>query len=276
MTEKKRKLFCDINPTTYALSVEKGIIKRHIQNFLSKETFASTKSDELLPNLVATHRNELIKKGKGIDPVLQENKAVNINLACQKLNGLIIKPGETFSFWVTVGKTSRKNGYKEGRVIIANRLRPGVGGGLCNLGNTVHRMVLHSTLDTTEFHSHSDALAPDHGHRVPLSSGTSVSYNYIDYRFKNNTDQKFQLRLWCEDGELRGELRSEKELPYTFEIVEENHHFHKEGEKYFRISQIYKVVKDRKTGEIVDKILILDNHSEVMFDYSDIPPEDIM
>lgn len=77
---------------------------------------------------------------------------------------------------------------------------PGLGGGLCNLGNTIHLLVLHSPLTVTEFHSHSDALAPDHGKRVPFSSGTSVSYNYIDYRFKNNTDQNVQLLLGVKTG----------------------------------------------------------------------------
>ena len=150
---------------------------------------------------------------------------------------------------------------------------PGLGGGLCNLGNTIHLLVLHSPLTVTEFHSHSDALAPDHGKRVPFSSGTSVSYNYIDYRFKNNTDQNVQLLLWCENGKLCGELRSEREFPYYYEIIEENHHFHKEKEKFFRISQIYRNVIDRATGEITDKQLIRDNHSEVMYDYDQIPQE---
>lgn len=223
--------------------------------------------------MVFSYSSTLIKKGKGIDPVLQKNKARNIRLASAKINGLIIRPGETFSFWKTVGKTTKRRGYRDGRIIIGDKLMPGLGGGLCNLGNTIHLLVLHSPLTVTEFHSHSDALAPDHGKRVPFSSGTSVSYNYIDYRFKNNTDQNVQLLLWCEKGKLCGELRSEKEFPHYYEIIEENHHFHQEKEKFFRISQIYRNVIDRSTGKITDKELIRDNHSEVMYDYDQIPPE---
>ena len=152
---------------------------------------------------------------------------------------------------------------------------PGVGGGLCNLGNTIHNLVLLSPLDVTEFHSHSDALAPDEGKRVPFSSGTSVCYNSQDYRFQNNTDQDVQLLLWCEDGKLNGELRSEKEFPNDYRIVEENHRFQKEGDKYYRVSKIYKETIDKQTGEVIDKELILDNHSEVMFDYSQIPQDQI-
>ena len=271
--KKEKKLFCEICPLTYEISKSKEICKRHIQDLTGKEKFSTLKQKEKLPNVVFSYSSTLIKKGKGLDPVLQKNKARNIRLASAKINGLIIRPGETFSFWKTVGKTTKRRGYRDGRIIIGDKLMPGLGGGLCNLGNTIHLLVIHSPLTVTEFHSHSDALAPDHGKRVPFSSGTSVSYNYIDYRFKNNTDQNVQLLLWCEKGKLCGELRSEKEFPHYYEIIEENHHFHQEKEKFFRISQIYRNVIDRSTGKITDKELIRDNHSEVMYDYDQIPPE---
>ena len=76
-------------------------------------------------------------------------------------------------------------------------------------------------------------------------------------------------------GELCGELRSEKEFPYRYKLVEENHHFKKENDKYYRISQVYRLVIDRKTNKEVKKELILDNHSEVLYDYSLIPKEQI-
>ena len=184
---------------------------------------------------------------------------------------MLIHPGETFSFWKVIGKTSKRKGYRNGRIIVGDKIKPGVGGGLCNLGNTLHLLVLHSPLTVTEFHSHSDALAPDHGQRIPFSSGTSVSYNYIDYRFKNNTDQDVQLFVWCKDGKLYAELRSERKFPYCYEIVEEDHHFHKEEDKFFRISRIYRNVIERTSGKVVEKQLVRNNHSEVMFDYELIP-----
>ena len=271
--KKEKKLFCEISPTTYAISQSKERCKRHIKNLISREKFCHIKQKEKLPNLVSEYSCELIKRGKGIDPVLQKNKARNIKLASAKINRIIIHPGEVFSFWKVIGKTSKRKGYRDGRIIVGDKLMPGLGGGLCNLGNTLHLLVLHSPLTVTEFHSHSDALAPDHGKRVPFSSGTSVSYNYIDYRFKNTTDQDVQLCVWCKDGKLYGELRSEREFPERYEIFEEDHHFHKEGKKFFRISKIYRNVIDRKSGSVVEKQIIRDNHSEVMFDYELIPKE---
>lgn len=272
----KGKLFCEINPTFYAISEQKEICKRHLKNLMSKEKFAKEKRAEKLPNVVYTQRSGLIKRGPGIDPVLQENKAVNIDLAAKEINSIVIHPGETFSFWKTVGKTSRRKGYKDGRVIIANGLQPGTGGGLCNLSNTLHLLVLHSPLTVTEIWKHSDALAPDEGGRHPFATGTSVSYNNIDYRFRNDTHQDVQLCVWVEGETLMAELRSEREFPCRYEITEEGHHFHKEDDgKYYRISKIYRESYDKKSGELLEKELIWDNHSMVMFDPALIPKDQI-
>ena len=264
-------LFCEIHPICYEISVQKEICKRLIKDMFGNDKFATTIAHDVLPNIVASYSSHLIKRGPGIDLRLQENKVVNIRLACEKINGIIIHPGETFSFWRTVGKTSKSKGYKDGRVIIGGRLIPGLGGGLCNLGNTIHRMILHSPMEVTEFHSHSDALAPEEGERTPFSTGTSISYNYIDYRFKNTADQDVQICVWCDDDNLYGELRSEREFPWSYELVEENPHFQKEGEKYFRVSKIYRNTINKATGDNIEKELVLDNHSEVMYDYALIP-----
>ena len=273
MLWNKDKLFCEINPTCYAISLQKEVLKRHIKNMTGNEKFAKTIQSKKLPNIVSSHSSNLIKRGKGIDITLQKNKAVNIKLSCEKINGIVIHPGEVFSFWKTVGKTTKRKGYKDGRVLVGNRIEPGIGGGLCNLGNTIHLLVLHSPLAVTEFHNHSDALAPDGEKRVPFSTGTCISYNNIDYRFKNNTDQDIQILVWCENEKLYAELRSEREFPWSYELIEENHHFKKENDKYYRISKIYKRVTDKVTGEEISKELVLDNHSEVLFDYDLIPKE---
>ena len=222
-----RKLFCDINPTTYKISLEKEIFKRNVKDLFSEEKIAKQHSKEVLPNIVKSHSSILIRKLNGVDLRLQENKVTNIMLACNKVNGLIIHPGETFSFWKTVGKATQKKGYKEGLVISSKGLTSGYGGGLCQMANMIHWLVLNSPLEVTELHHHSDALFPDERRRVPFGTGTSVSYNNIDYRFRNNTDQDVQILVWIEDGELLGELRSEREFPYRYKLIEENHHFKK-------------------------------------------------
>ena len=270
-----RRLFCDINKTCYKISVIKETLRRNLKDLLSREKIAYAKSDTALPVIVKSHTSILIRKLHGVDPQLQKNKITNIEKAGAKINGVIIRPGETFSFWSLIGNPSRKAGYKEGLVISRKGLTKGYGGGMCQLANMIHWLVLNSPLTVTELHHHSDALFPDDRRKVPFGTGTSVAYKYVDYRFKNTTDQDVQILVWCEDGELCGELRCKKEFPLRYRLVEENHHFHKENGRYYRISQIYKIAVERASGQEIWKKLVLDNHSEVMYDYSLIPEDQI-
>ena len=270
-----RKLFCELNPVCYEISRKKEITKRKIKNIVGKDKIAKEHLDYELPNIVKSHSSILISKLHGIDMNLQENKITNIELACKKVNRIVIHPGEVFSYWETIGQPTKRKGYKEGLVISKKGMKSGFGGGLCQMGNMIHWLVLNSPLEVVELHHHSDALFPDDRRRVPFGTGTSVCYNNLDYRFKNNTDQNVQILVWVENGELCGELRSEKEFLLRYKLVEENHHFKKEGKKYFRISQVYRIVIDRKTNKEIRKELILNNHSEVMYDYSLIPKDQI-
>ena len=73
MLWKKDVLFCDISPTTYAISEKKEILKRHIKNLTGKEKFCHEYRSDKLPNLLSSYNCGLIKTGKGIDIRLQEN-----------------------------------------------------------------------------------------------------------------------------------------------------------------------------------------------------------
>lgn len=269
-----RKQFCQISPACYKIAVVKEIWKRKILDLFSGEDFAREKSREKLPQRIFGFSSNMIKRAPGVDLTTQFNKAENIRLACAQIHGILIRPGQTFSFWRIVGKNTKKKGYKEGRVITGEGLTTGLGGGLCNLGNSINRTILHSPLTVTEFHTHSDALAPDGGNRIPLNTGTSVSYNYVDYRFKNNTNQIFQLLAWCQEEELCIELRAEQPVANGYRLEEEDHHFRKEGEDYYSVSKLYRIITDPEGNEI-SRELIWDNHSVVMYDHGLIPQDRI-
>lgn len=271
----ERKLFCEINPIFYDISVYKERRIRDFKNSLERYKLATKKLDYELPNIIKSHTSIILRKLHNVNKQLQVNKKTNLEIASKKINRLVIHPGEIFSFWYLVGQTTRKKGYKKGLVISKTGFRAEVGGGLCQLANMIHYLVLNSPLEVVELHHHSDALFPDDRRRVPFGTGTSVFYNYLDYRFKNTLDQDIQLLIWVDNDVLCGELRSEKEIPYRYKLVEENHHFRKEGEKYYRISQVYRITIDKKTKKEIKKEMILDNHSEVMYDYNLIPKEQI-
>lgn len=272
----RRKLFCELGPKCYQISLEKEILLRHIKDLFANNKFSKTKVDYILPNTVKSHTSIMVRKLYGVDIKLQESKVTNIEIACKYINKVVIHPGETFSFWKLVGNTTKKRGFKDGLVIyVDGKLRPGIGGGICQMANMIHWLVLNSPLKVIEIHHHTDALFPDERRTVPFGTGTSVSYNNLDYRFINSTNQDVQILVWCEGGELCGELRSEKPFEYRYRLVEEGHCYIKEGNDYYRVSKIYKETIDRLDNIIINRELILDNHSKVMYDHKLIPKDQI-
>lgn len=270
-----RKLFCELGPRAYMLSVQKGVVLKSVSDLFKGEKYARKKSEQALDNIIKSHSSLIVRRLEGVDIELQQNKETNLILAAKSINGIIIRPGETFSLWRLIGHPTAKKGYKEGLTISKrNGLGRGVGGGLCQIANMIHWLVLHSPLETTEKHHHSDALFPDEKRRVPFGTGTSIFYNTLDYRFINRTNDIFQLLVWVEDGYLCGELRSSAPCNNRYKIYEEDHHFRKEGDDYYRISKVYRSIISKNGGSEI-KELILDNHSKVLYDHSLIPEEQI-
>ena len=263
----ERKLFCEISPFTYRLSMEKEILKRHVQDLLRKTQFARERTAESLPVVVYRH-NSLIRRRLGnVNMQLQENKATNLALAVKHIDGLVIRPGETFSVWKLIGRTSKRKGYKEGLTIAKSKPSQGIGGGMCQLSNLIHWLVLHSELTITEHHHHDGLdLFPDFGRQIPFGTGTSISYNYIDYRFRNDTRNTYQLRLWTDDEYLRGELRATEQQSRTFHIHAENEFFSRENGVVYRNGEVYRDIFDRASGQRLDSQLIRTNHARVMYD----------
>ena len=265
-----RKLFCEISPFTYRLSMEKEILKRHLKDFIHKIRFARERTTDNLPVVIYRH-NSLIRRRLGnVNMQLQENKATNLALAVKHIDGLIIRPGETFSVWRQIGRTTAKKGYKEGLTIAKGQPSQGSGGGLCQLSNLIHWMVLHSDLTIVEHHHHDGLdLFPDFGRQIPFGTGTSISYNYIDYRVRNDSDRTYQLCLRVEGEYLYGELRATAALPHTYHIHAENEFFSREEGIVYRNGQVFRDTIDRTTGSIVSTDLIRTNHARVMYPVDD-------
>jgi vancomycin resistance protein VanW len=207
---------------------------------------------------------------------LQENKAVNLSIAAPKVSGILIKPGQTFSFWKLVGSCARRKGYREGIFISGGKIDSGTGGGLCQFTNLIHWMILHAPLEIIEHHHHDGLdMFPDFGRQVPFGVGTSIMHNYLDYRFANNTDATLQLIVYVTEEHLCGELRSDKPMDMKYHIAAESECFTEENGQLYRNNEIYRTCIDKRTGNTVSRERIKKNHAKVMYDKSYISAEKI-
>ena len=166
--------------------------------------YVSTTKKKELPHKVILYKTPLYRQLRNVDMWLQENKVTNLKLASEKLNGLTLKPGETFSFWRLVGKPTKGKGFLEGMVLTNGSFTDGVGGGLCQLSNLIYWMALHTPLNVTERWRHTHDVFPDANRTQPFGSGATVVYNYVDLQIKNDTLHEYQLIVRVGNFDLEG------------------------------------------------------------------------
>jgi len=196
--------------------------KRYLLWCSPKFHWAKNRSQVLLPNVQFRHATPLMRQLRGEDLQLQRNKITNLRLAVDRLDGIVLAPGETFSYWKLIGKPSRRKGYLEGMVLFLGQIGSDVGGGLCQLSNLIFWMTLHTPLTVVERYRHSHDVFPDANRTQPFGSGATCAYPHRDLMIRNDTQQPFQLCLRVGKTHLEGAWRAMTPLEYRYQIVERN------------------------------------------------------
>lgn len=241
------------------------IWKRYLKWYTGRGKLANSHTAELLPHEVMKHATPLLRSLRNVDMQLQYNKITNLRLAIAKLDGLLIRPGDSFSYWRTIGKPTRRKGYLDGMVLHYGGFHSGVGGGLCQLSNLIYWMTLHTPLTVLERHRHSYDVFPDEQRKQPFGSGATCSYNYLDLQLSNDTENTYQLKLWLDDTHLHGEWRSQTKPLYEYEVYESDHVITLEPwGGYIRSNRIRRKVITR-TGELAGDEAVTENHAQMMY-----------
>lgn len=263
-------------PTTIAPPVQRSpvrrrlgrwfyIQKRRFEWFWGNKKFAKQQSAPL-EVLVFQHSTPLLRQLKNVEMYLQHNKITNLRLAAAKINGLVIRPGETFSFWKTVGNPTARRGYLEGLVLENGHIGKGTGGGLCQMGNLLYWMALHSPLTVAERWRHSYDVFPDDARTLPFGSGATLAYNYIDLQLRNDTRQPLQLQVWLSETHLHGAIRTNQPPDEWYEVFEQDHVIrHEPWGGYSRHNRIARRVFSVKTGAMLREEPVTENHALMMY-----------
>lgn len=263
---KSRKLLSQRHPVLYFLAVWTRRLVRIAAWVFDDKKYANTISTEKLSHRIKKHQSVLLKKLGDNNEQLQINKVTNLKIASSHLNGILIKPNETFSFCKLVGLPTKRKGYLLGMELSFGEARAGIGGGICQISNLIHWLVIHSPLTVTERYHHSFDPFPDDGRVLPFGSGATVFYNYRDYQFTNHTPHTFQINLWFSEKCLEGELRVDTELDYAYHVIEREHQFLKIDGQYYRKNEIWreKILKF-ESGKVIDTELLTKNFARVTY-----------
>lgn len=239
--------------------------KRYLFWLFGRIKFSRYKSNDLLPYIYFAHKTPLLRQLKDVNMYLQYNKITNLKIAVERLNNIIIQPGETFSYWKLIGKPTRRKGYKDGMILFSGNYKAGIGGGLCQLSNLIFWMTLHTPLTVVERYRHSYDVFPDSNRTQPFGSGSTCVYNYRDLMIKNETHETFQLCLNVGDKYLYGEWRSFYKPIYIYEVYEKEHKMQSEfWGGYTRHNILYRKKYDFENNLLDDEYMI-ENHAIMMY-----------
>lgn len=125
------------------------------------------------------------------------NRKSNVKRAAAACNGVVILPGQVFSYNNSVGRITTDRGYLMAPVYSAGQSVDGVGGGICQPSSTLYSAVLRTTLEVVERRNHMFAVG-----YVPDGMDATVYYGSTDFRFKNNTN--YPIRVVTESYDKGG------------------------------------------------------------------------
>ena len=257
-------------PSLLGLIVLARRTNRTIVNYF-KFGIGLKKSSGFYKCVLARHSSPLFRKLGQSDMRLQFNKVQNLKVAVAKINGLIIPPGKTFSFWHEIGLANEKRGFVNGMVLQNGEVKEGVGGGLCQLSNFLFWIFLHADTTIMERHHHSFDVFPDSDRTLPFGSGATVYCNYIDLQMRNISDSHIQIKIWLTDKCLKGQLVSDKGSTKKFHVREEGRCLVKKGAQYFRFNELWR--DTFVSGQKVKQEKIATNFARVAYE---IPSENFL
>lgn len=204
-----------------------------------------------------------------------KERATNVELSAQAINGTILMPGESFSFNKTVGPRTRERGYKDAAIIVGNVYESGLGGGICQTSSTLHQAVVRAGIVPTQRRNHSLPTS-----YMPLGFDAVVAWGSLDYVFKNPYDFPILIDVSTTGRTLTVSIYGDvtkvdktystvseayESVPYTTKKVKDNtlskgkEVVTKNGVNGTK-TKVYIVTKDKYTGKVLDKKLMWDDY----------------
>lgn len=135
---------------------------------------------EAFPNLLSSYSTSFASSSS--------NRATNVSLATNKINGKVLMPGEVFSFNDTVGKRTPQAGFKVAGVYMNGQVATDYGGGICQVSSTLYNAVLRANLEIVDRSNHMFEVG-----YVPIGTDATVSWGAPDFKFKNSRSYPIKI-----------------------------------------------------------------------------------
>lgn len=152
-----------------------------------------------------TYHNQITAQELGISELVAEsttyftgsgaNRRTNIAVSASRFDGIIVAPGEEFSFNTYLGEISEEGGFVEGLVIYGDRTVIGIGGGACQVSTTIFRAAFSGGYAITERNSHGYRVGYYELGGAPPGLDAAIWQPQRDFRFQNNTPYHLLIQV---------------------------------------------------------------------------------
>jgi vancomycin resistance protein YoaR len=164
---------------------------------------------------------ELVAEGDSYFIGSPSGRDHNIRLATPKFDGIVVGPGETFSFNHYLGEVTAEAGYDESYITAGEQLAIEVGGGICQVSTTAFRAAFWGgyPIDQRWYHNHRVGYYELRG--AGLGMDATVYSPLVDFKFTNDRDHPLLIETQVEEGSHR--------LVFRFYSTDDGRRVEKEG-----------------------------------------------
>lgn len=223
--------------------------------YLDRNKYAQTQKSKHLPYEIFKTSSLMLNQNSGFDMKYQFNKVHNLKLAAKKIDGLLIRPGEVFSFCYATRKADQAEPYRDGLSLVNGEIAGEYGGGLCQFSNLLYWMFLHTQLTVIERHGHEVEAIPPAEADYLAGVDATVAEGWLDLKVKNNTAHTYQIVIDFDAKNINGTILADSEKCFSYEIYNQTLRYVREGDKIIEKSVVNRRRTSSFTGQTEDEKL---------------------
>ncbi|MBB6624029.1 VanW family protein [Clostridium gasigenes] len=204
-------------------NINKNLSNKVELTFELKESKARLTKDDLsqIDSKLSSYSNSYRMTGDG--------RVRNMEIAAQTVSGIVLMPGDEFSYNDLIGDTTPDKGYEKANTYVGNKIVPDYGGGICQVSTTLYRAVMKANIRSTERRNHSLMVGYSEA-----GLDATVAYGFVDYKFKNTYDFPIYIEGAVGGGTVGFSIYGNKSKfgEKTYELVNEVLETYKPGNEY--------------------------------------------
>ncbi len=131
----------------------------------------------------------------------ERERTHNLRLAAKAVDGVVLKPGEEFSYNRIVGPRAKHLGFKDAPIFVNGQIEPGTGGGICQISTTIYQAALLAGMEIRQRSHHSMAVR-----YAPPGLDATVAYGVLDLKFANPLRHAVYIKVEAEGGRAKATI----------------------------------------------------------------------